>query len=481
MNILASRLLLPRLLTLGLALAFVACGPSDRGVLARAAGNTLTIDEATQLMLESDELATDPNVVEAVGRLWVDYSLLAEALLVDSTLASLDLDEVVRSGLEQDRIMSLRDQVVAPDTSISDDELRRLFEQEAPGVRVRARHILLAIPRDADDAMQADIRSRAEQLRAQLLDGADFAELAEQFSEDPGSASKGGDLGFFGRGAMVRPFEEAAFALAPGELSEIVESPYGLHIIRVEEKDTPEFDVIADRFRGAVIQQRLAEAESLYIAEMQQAAELTVDSTMTDVVRRIARDPSLELSRRAAGRVVVDFNGGEVTIGDLRAFMRTRNPDYRRQVANSSDEAIIDELLVAVAQRELLLQRADEAGITVDDARVDTLRSDLRNQLLGLADRIGVAGIEIRGSESQEQAVERTVNGVLGEMLRGERSVMPLDGYSAFLRADTDARVFPEAADRVIEAVLAVLGPRAPLTPPPGAGDESEPSGDDRP
>lgn len=481
-NTSSSRHLLTRLLFVALPLVLFGCSSSDEGVLARAAGNTFTVDEAAQLMLESDELATDPSVVEAVARLWVDYSLLAQALLADSTLSTLNFDEVVRSGLDQERIMALRDQVVQPDTSIEADELRQLFEQEAPGVRVRARHILLAVPRDADEASVADIRERAEQLRAQLLEGADFADLAERFSEDPGSASKGGDLGFFGRGAMVRPFEEAAFSLAVGEISEVVESTYGMHVIRVEEKDVPEFDIIAEQFRASVIRQRLAEAESLYISEMQQVAQLEIDSTMTDVVRQLARDPSLELSRRAAGRAVVEFDGGDVTVGDVKSFMVTRNPDYRRQVGNASDQVIIDELLVAIAQRELLLQRAEEAGIAVDETQADSVRSTLRSQMLGVAERVGVAGIEIRGSETPAQAVERTVSNTLGQMLRNERSVLPMDGYSAFLRSDTDAGVYPQVVEQVIDRVLAVLGPRAPITPPTqGTGSAPESSNDERP
>jgi len=96
--------------------------------------------------------------------------------------------------------------------------------------RIRARHIL--IPLDAPDA-----RAQAEDVRRQVLAGGSFDELAKKHSKDPGSASKGGDLGFFTRGKMVAPFEEAAFALEkPGAVAEVVESKFGYHIIQLVEK-----------------------------------------------------------------------------------------------------------------------------------------------------------------------------------------------------------------------------------------------------
>lgn len=98
--------------------------------------------------------------------------------------------------------------------------------------QVRAAHILIRVASDAGDMMRQQKRQLAEKVLSEAKSGKDFAQLARQYSEDPGSATKGGDLGFFPRGAMVGPFEEAAFALKPGEISGIVETPFGLHIIK---------------------------------------------------------------------------------------------------------------------------------------------------------------------------------------------------------------------------------------------------------
>lgn len=121
------------------------------------------------------------------------------------------------------------------------EELHALYDERS-GLynvpeKVRARHILFAVPAGSDDAKVAAIQSEAEQALAKLKDGADFAALATERSDDPGSKASGGDLGLFGRGQMVPPFEEAAFALQePGALSGVVRTDYGFHILRLEER-----------------------------------------------------------------------------------------------------------------------------------------------------------------------------------------------------------------------------------------------------
>lgn len=101
---------------------------------------------------------------------------------------------------------------------------------------VRARHILLKVPSNVSDEREAEIRTHAGGLLQQLRDGADFAELAKEHSEDTATAENGGDLGTFPRGQMVAPFDEAVFALEVGALSEPVRTTFGFHIIRLDDK-----------------------------------------------------------------------------------------------------------------------------------------------------------------------------------------------------------------------------------------------------
>jgi parvulin-like peptidyl-prolyl isomerase len=114
------------------------------------------------------------------------------------------------------------------------------YVKSHPEEQVHAHHILISIKtpdapsEDALDKPQA--RAKAEEVLKRIRTGEDFGSLAKEFSMDPGSKENGGDLGWFGRGRMVPEFEKAAFALQPGQVSEIVESQFGFHIIKVDER-----------------------------------------------------------------------------------------------------------------------------------------------------------------------------------------------------------------------------------------------------
>jgi len=119
--------------------------------------------------------------------------------------------------------------------------------------RVRASHILIRLPEKADEKVKQEARAKAADVLKQVTSGQDFGSLAKQHSQDPGSAPSGGDLGYFQQGQMVGAFERAAFALKPGEVSDIVETPFGFHIIKVVDKQ-PARTVPIDEVRPRIEQ-----------------------------------------------------------------------------------------------------------------------------------------------------------------------------------------------------------------------------------
>ncbi|MFW6331508.1 MAG: peptidylprolyl isomerase, partial [Gemmatimonadota bacterium] len=211
-------------------------------VVARVGRHELTVDGTVEMLAGSPQVPARPEVIGSVAELWVDYTILARMAASDSTLAELDLGPMVEPYVEQQTFTQLREQVMTTDTVIGGDELRQAFAEQAPGLRVRARHILLTYPEGADDEARDSVQAVAEELRERAAAGEEFEELAAEYSQDQGTAQAGGDLGWFGRGRMVQPFEDAAFALESGEVSEVVETPFGLHLIKVEERETPAWD-----------------------------------------------------------------------------------------------------------------------------------------------------------------------------------------------------------------------------------------------
>lgn len=132
--------------------------------------------------------------------------------------------------------------------------------------RVKARHILIKVSREAPAEQQEAAKAKIENLRKEAQGGKDFAELAKQFSEDVGSKESGGDLGFNERGAWVPEFSDAAFALEPGQLSQPVQSQFGWHLIKVDEKKAPESKKLED-VRLEIARQLWNKAKAKTLAE----------------------------------------------------------------------------------------------------------------------------------------------------------------------------------------------------------------------
>lgn len=136
--------------------------------------------------------------------------------------------------------------------------------------RVKAQHILVKV---AEDAPQEEVDAATQKLldaKKKVEAGADFGELARELSEDPGSKDSGGDLGFFGPGTMAKPFEEAAFALAPGQLSDVVRTRFGLHLIKVNEVQEAKqqgFDEVKEEIAREILGRRGAEKAARARAE----------------------------------------------------------------------------------------------------------------------------------------------------------------------------------------------------------------------
>lgn len=128
---------------------------------------------------------------------------------------------------------------IASQITVSEEEIKKFYDQNPDTFRqeeqVRASHILIGIDNKAGIEEKRAAREKAEKLHNELVNGADFAKLAKGSSTCP-SSKQGGDLGYFGKGKMVPQFEQAAFALKPGGLSDVVETPFGYHIIKLVDR-----------------------------------------------------------------------------------------------------------------------------------------------------------------------------------------------------------------------------------------------------
>ncbi len=183
----------------------------------------------------------------------------------------------------------MRSKIVIPDAEI-ERSYNENIEQYSTPEQVRASHILLKTEGKDD----AEVKAKAEDLLKQARAGADFAALAKKYSEDEGSAKNGGDLDYFGRGRMVPEFDQAVFAMEPGQISDLVKTQYGYHIIKLVDKKPSTTRPLAD------VKQQIQDQLS-YERAQTQASDLA-----TSLEGQIKNPADLDRAAREKGLTVLE-------------------------------------------------------------------------------------------------------------------------------------------------------------------------------
>lgn len=227
------------------------------------------------------------------GRAGFEAALQREGLTLEQYRRTVERG-MRRSGMQRQYLAMVQRERRPP--PVTDREIREFFAERASELGPRPATIefeqVVVTPRASDEA-RARAREEAESIRQRLLDGEDFAQLARRFSHDPGTRERGGELGWFRRGRMVPEFDRVAFILRTGQVSEVVETSFGFHIIRV------------DRVRGAerqarhiLIRPEITSAEEARTRERaDEAATMLRAGTPPDSVRRAVHHEGTEDGR----------------------------------------------------------------------------------------------------------------------------------------------------------------------------------------
>jgi hypothetical protein len=465
-------------------LALAACGgfgsamTSHTDVVAKAAGKELRVEDAAQLLAGNPQIPEDPQVVRALADLWVDYTLLATAAAEDSTLSVLDLDKFAEDQREDQTVFRYLDSAIRTDTSFTDQELEQIWTNEGPGVEVKARHILLRPAGEGQaeptPAQRQAVRQRAEQIRARAAGGEDFAALAAETTEEPGGKERGGDLGWFGRGRMVAQFEEAALQLQAGQVSPVVETPFGYHVIKVEDRrQTPLGDNRA-AFRQQAAQQARQKAVGAYVDSLKKASNLQVQTGASEEVKKLAGQENLNLRGRDASRKLVTFTGGELNAGELAELMQSAQAQEREQIKEADDERLRG-FLEDQALREVLLAEAGRKNFRLPATVVDSINRDTRAAVQQLLQVSGFSGRQFPKGKARNGAIQEAVRNLMEQAVAGQRPIRPLGKLGYALRNAYGADVNDATFQRVVDRMKAIRA--AQPQPQPGQMPGGMPQG----
>lgn len=249
----------------------------DKQALEQLVSAELLYQAAAKIEVKDLDKQIDAKLAQGKAR-FANEQDFAKAIK-DLEMDEKDLREYTRRDL---LISKFVESNIVPKIKVTEEDARKFYDQNQDkftrSESVKASHILIGVDSKASADDKKKAREKAEKLRKDLAGGADFATLAKDNSTCP-SSQQGGDLGFFGKGQMVPPFEQAAFAMKPGDISDVVETQFGYHIIKLIEKKGAEsvsFKDAQPRIEEYLKGQKINTAVMEYVAEAKKNAKVEI-------------------------------------------------------------------------------------------------------------------------------------------------------------------------------------------------------------
>ncbi len=385
------------------AMFFIACEQAPEGVVAKVGKYNITGDELkeqTQMMQSRWKTATEAYE----GYMSALEGLIQQKLiLLKAYKEGLDKDSSVVQSLDENdlrlKLYALWELEIVQKVNITDEELKELYDKR--GTEYNAAHILLP-----DSAKAVEVYNK-------LKEGADFEELAKEYSQDPGSAPRGGDLGWFTDGRMVPVFQDAVYALEDGELSEPVKSRFGWHIILrkgTRPAEQKPFEETKEMLRKNIERQRQQERMMEYIEETRERANLTYNDENIQVILNKFQRPvepensempisaNIEFTPEELELPILTWTGGTWTIAQFDSLYKQESPS-RRPVFSAIEE--IQNFLADRLQQDILLAEAERINITESEKYKELFTKALEEKMVNAMQSKLYTDVDVTDDEIQ--------------------------------------------------------------------------------
>jgi hypothetical protein len=366
-------------------------------IVAEAAGQELKIDHLAKLLAGIKSVPISREAAEMIINMWVDHTLFAQAIatgrdLKDSATAAEVLwpetSEIIGSRWHDSLLASKAKASPAAADSIYNGNEVRLVQ-----------HILIRVPPNSEPPAIQEAQKKISALLVRVNKGEDFAKLAKANSQDPGSASNGGYYPPAKRGKYVTAFDSAAWTLAPGAHTSVVETPFGYHIVR-----RPPLQEVRDQMQEFAKFRVSMVIDSIYLDSLGMRHGLKLESDAVGKMRKAvgSRDEAI-----VSMDVLVKYDTGALTVADFMRWVTALGPQWAGDMATRPDSNLAA-FARLITQNQLLLLQADSAGIHVPAAQWADMKARYDGQIDSLRILLGLNEHELTDpatSESQRRQV----------------------------------------------------------------------------
>lgn len=448
-------------------------------VVARAAGQELTVTRLAELLAPQKTVPLRRDVVDRIADLWVDYQLIAHAVATgDSLTDSATVLAASWPAVMQRLADQLHDQIIVQGAGLTDPQVDSAYNG---GAERWLEHILVAVRAETTQTVRDAKRRIAEGYLAQLRGGTPFARLAREKSEDQGTAVNGGSLGLVGRGVLVKTFEDAAWALQPGQTSGLVETPFGYHIIR-----RPLLAEVQDSFRVRLHDVDIARRDSVFLDSLATKTGIKVRGAAPAIVRAAITD---NRAAKRSSRVLATYGGGVLTARRFARWVQAF-PPQTRQMVMQADDSTLKEFVRSIVRNEVLLEMVRARNLQLSVAARDTIIEKFREDFALLVAAMGVSpeslALDTMARSNRAGAAARRVDAYFigitaSPPLRPFFEVPPF--LADMLREKYPWNISTAGVDRALERAKELRGPETPnagqpmMQPAPGGPPVGMPQG----
>jgi parvulin-like peptidyl-prolyl isomerase len=386
--------------------------------VARAGSAELQVAKLASLLGKS-RAPIRKDIAKSIANVWVDYQLLGVAAAHNDSLNDPKMiDEAMWPAIASLKARKWYD-IISKGWGVEDTAAAQ--KQWESGQILAADHILL-LTQGMNDAQKAKVKTRIDSIR-RVVTPANFAKLATANSQDQVSAKQGGSLGIFQKGQMVPEFERAVVALKPGEISPVVTTQYGYHIIR-----RPTYDQVKTQLLTASKGRSVAIAESTYMAKLEQNGKIEVKKDAPTIVRALGNDPD---AYRRDNTVLATSNAGKFTTSRLVGWLETLPPRARvlDQIKQSPDSLLV-QLVRSFVKNDLVLRQADSAKVVLDSAEINQLRASFTDAVRSAWGQLNVLPASLTDSAKsegdREKLAARRIDDYFTRMVQEQAPFVPV-------------------------------------------------------